>query len=509
MNQLKIGAVLSYVNIVLSIGVGLVYTPFMMRTLGQSEYGLYALVGSVSAYLNILDMGLANTLVRYTARNRAIGTKKREAELNGLFLTVYTIIGLLALLAGYVVYQNFNLIFGHSLSIEEMSRAEIMMIILIFNIALTFPFSIFASILQAYERFIFLRVINIARSLAMPVIMVPLLMWGYGSVTMVAIAVLLNIWSLLMNFWYCCKKIHVHFAWGHFETVFLKEIIVYSFFIFLNAVMDKVYWGSGQFVLGVTSGTLQVAVYAVVMQFLQMFMQFSTAISSVFLPKVTMLVAKGVNSRDLTLFMTRIGRLQMYLIGMIISIFFLLGKNFIVLWAGEGYSEAYSMILLLMFVMSISLVQNVGISILLAMNLNKYRMTVYTLCAVLCFIGSFPAAKQLGGMGCALMTAMAIFVSTGFFMNRYYKQKIGIDIGYFWHEIGKIWCFILMFTMVAGVQKYFYGDIDSWQILVLHVLCYVGLYGLIVYKGCMNCYEKNLIDGVFSRFSKKRGQASK
>lgn len=66
-----------------------------------------------------------------------------------------------------------------------------------------------------------------------------------------------------------------------------------------------------------------------------------------------------------------------------------------------------------------------------------------------------------------------------------------------------------MFTMVAGVQKYFYGDIDSWQILVLHVLCYVWLYGLIVYKGCMNCYEKNLIDGVFSRFSKKRGQASK
>lgn len=200
MNQLKVGAVLSYVNIVLSIGVGLVYTPFMMRTLGQSEYGLYALVGSVSAYLNILDMGLANTLVRYTARNRAIGTKKREAELNGLFLTVYTIIGLLALLAGYVVYQNFNLIFGHSLSTEEMARAEIMMVMLIVNIALTFPFSIFASILQAYERFIFLRVINIVRSLAMPVIMIPLLMWGYGSVTMVAITVLLNIWCLLMNF---------------------------------------------------------------------------------------------------------------------------------------------------------------------------------------------------------------------------------------------------------------------------------------------------------------------
>ena len=79
MNQLKAGAILSYSNIIINICVGLVYTPFMMRALGQSEYGLYALIGSVAAYLNILDMGLANTLVRYTARNRAVGSKRQEA----------------------------------------------------------------------------------------------------------------------------------------------------------------------------------------------------------------------------------------------------------------------------------------------------------------------------------------------------------------------------------------------------------------------------------------------
>ena len=43
MNQLKAGAALNYVAIVLNMVVGLIYTPYMLRMLGQSEYGLYSL----------------------------------------------------------------------------------------------------------------------------------------------------------------------------------------------------------------------------------------------------------------------------------------------------------------------------------------------------------------------------------------------------------------------------------------------------------------------------------
>ena len=504
MNQLKAGAILSYLNIVINICVGLVYTPFMMRALGQSEYGLYALIGSVAAYLNILDMGLANTLVRYTARNRAVGSRRQEAELNGLFLAMYSVIGLLALLAGGFVYCHLDTLFGALLNGDELARARLMTILLVLNISLTFPLSIFASIMQAYERFVYLRAVNILRSLLMPVIMVPLLLLGYGSVAMVAVSVGLNVACLLLNVYYCCSRLDVHFARGHFDRAFLQEIAGYSFFIFLNAVMDKVYWGSGQFVLGIVSGTLQVAVYAVVMQFLMMFMQFSTAISSVFLPKVTMLVAKGVTAGELTAFMIRIGRLQLYLIGMIISLFFLLGRDFICLWAGEGYVAAYPMVLLLMLVMTISLVQNVGISILMAMNLNRYRMTVYTVCSLISFIVSFPAAMVLGGIGCALTTALSLFISTGFFMNRYYKNKIGIDIGRFWREMGRIWLMIVAFVIMAGGHKYFTGSIDGWMMFFACAVSYMVFYVLCIYRGCMNGYEKGLLLGAVKRWRGSR-----
>ena len=66
--QLKAGIFLSYLTLALSNIIALVYTPFMLRMMGQSEYGLYSLVASVVAYLTILDFGFGNAIVRYTRR---------------------------------------------------------------------------------------------------------------------------------------------------------------------------------------------------------------------------------------------------------------------------------------------------------------------------------------------------------------------------------------------------------------------------------------------------------
>lgn len=74
-SQLKAGAFLNYVVILLNLAVGLLYTPYMLRMMGQSEYGLYSLVASVISYLTVLDLGMGNATIRYTAKFRAEGKK--------------------------------------------------------------------------------------------------------------------------------------------------------------------------------------------------------------------------------------------------------------------------------------------------------------------------------------------------------------------------------------------------------------------------------------------------
>lgn len=491
-NQLKLGAILSYVNILVGVIVGLGYTPIMIRLLGQSEFGLYSLIGSLVAYLSVLDMGLGNTIVRYVSRNRAVGDKKSESELNGLFLAIYSVIGLITLIIGSILYFNVNNMFGATLSIDQIERAKIMMILLIFNIAISFPLSVFASLMQAYERFIFLRIFNIISVLLKPIIALPFLFMGYGAVTLVVTATIVNIACLLTNVYYCFKYLDIHFSKGHFEKVFLYEISGYAFFIFLNAIVDRIYWGTGQFILGMVSGTIQVAIYAIAMQFLNMYMQFSCAISGVILPKVTIMVANGTTKVELTNLMVKIGRLQYIIIGYILVMFFLVGKEFIYLWAGENYLSAYPMILILMIGLLIALVQNAGIAILQAMNLNRYRMTAYTILAVINIFTSVILAKMYGGLGCAISTSIAIFISSGLIMNRYYHKRIGIDIPLFWKNIIHMMPSAFILIVLVEIFQMNVSLEYSWLYFVIKVVIYTLIYIILMYFIGMNGYEKNL-----------------
>ena len=90
----------------------------------------------------------------------------------------------------------------------------------------------------------------------MPIIMIPLLLMGYKAITMVVVVTILNMYILASNTIYCFKKLHIKVKFGKFDTRLLKEIFGYSFFIFLNVIVDKINWSVDQFVLGAVAGTV-------------------------------------------------------------------------------------------------------------------------------------------------------------------------------------------------------------------------------------------------------------
>lgn len=178
-NQLKAGAFLSYVSIGLNNIVGLLYTPYMLRMLGQNEYGLYSLVASVVAYLTVLDLGFANAIIRYTAKFRAEGKVREQYEMFGMFLILYSCIGVIAFLFGLGVYFNVDRLFDTSMTVEDLGKIKTMMLLMCFNLGFTFPMSIWGAIITAYENFVFQKLVNIFRIVLNPLVMVVLLSMGY------------------------------------------------------------------------------------------------------------------------------------------------------------------------------------------------------------------------------------------------------------------------------------------------------------------------------------------
>lgn len=491
MNQLKAGAVLNYVVIILNMLVGVLYTPYMLRMMGQSEYGLYSLVASVISYLTVLDLGLGNAIVRYTAKFRAEGKTTEQYEMFGMFLVLYIVIGGIAFVAGLGLYFNIDALFSATMTVEELDKARIMMLFLIFNLAITFPMSIFGSIMSAYERFVFPKFVNIVRIILNTVIMICLLELGYKAVTMVVLHTIFNLLTLAINFFYCKYKLQIKVFFRNFQWGLLREIAVYSFWILLNVIMDRIYWNTGQFVLGAVVGTTAVAVFAVAIQLEHIYMQFSTAIAGVFLPKVTGMVARNDNRKEISDLFIRTGRIQYIVIVLILTGFIVFGRNFINLWAGSDYDSAYVITLLFFVSLSIPLIQNLGITILQARNQMQFRSLLYIVIATISLVFQIILAKQYGGLGCAISIAGALFLGQGVIMNIYYQKKQGLDILNFWGEILKM-SIVPIITCVAALYLLRNTTIDSWFSLSVAIVVFVIVYIPLFFCFSMNQSERDL-----------------
>lgn len=500
-NQLKAGVVLNYVVIFLNTVVGLLYTPYMLRMMGQSEYGLYSLVASVIAYLTVLDLGFGNAIVRYTAKFRAEKKTEEQYEMFGMFFLLYLVIGIVAFGIGLGLYFNVGTLFGDTMTAVELGRARIMMLLLVANLAFTFPMSIWGSIIQAYEDFVFQKSLNIIRIILNTAVMICLLHFGYKAVAMVVVQTIFNVLTLVLNFIYCRRKlnIHIYFRFRHFHWGFLKEVALYSFWIFLNAIIDRVYWSTGQFVLGAMVGTAAVAVFAIAIQLEGMYMQFSTAISSVFLPKVTAMVATNRSRKEISDLFIRTGRIQYIVLAYILSGFIIFGRQFIELWAGAGYSDAYMISLLFFIPLTVPLIQNLGITILQARNEMKFRSVLYIIIAIVSLAMQIVLTSHFGGIGCAMGVSGALVVGQILIMNVYYRRRQDLDIMTFWKEISKmsIIPIALIISSMLVIRHFF--ALDSWGKLILGIAAFSLVYIPLFFRFSMTDDERNLFISMFHK----------
>lgn len=479
----------------------MVYTPIILRLLGQAEYGLYALVGSFAAYFSIMDMGLGNAVVRYVSRNRAAGNKESEAKLNGMFMIMFSVIGLIVIAVGLVLFFRIEAIFGSSLTVLELDKAKIMVLILIVNFAVSFPLAVFGAIMQAYEKFVIVKTVSIARSVLVPLITLPILFMGFGPIAMIVVMTVVNISLHLFNVVYSFKKLDVSFHFGKIDTVLLKEILGYSFFVFLGVIVDQIYWNTDQFILGVIAGTVPVAVYAIAMQFITLYIRFSTSISGLFLPKVSMMVANDASSEKLTDLMIRFGRVQFIIISMILSGFILFGQPFINLWAGLNYSDAYIIVVIVMVPLSIPLIQNLGISILYAKNLQKFRSVNLIFIALLNVAITIPLVQNYGGIGAAIATAISLSIGNILMMNFYYHFKIRINMLLFWKNI-LLMSIPVLAALLLGVGLNWLVPYDNVGALLIKIGVFIIVFITLMWVFGLNKYEKNLFKSLAQKIKK-------
>ena len=491
-NQLRAGVVMTYLNIGLGSLIPIIYTPIMLRILGQAEYGLYSLANSVVGYLSLLTFGLGSTIVRYVAKYRAEGDKEGEEKVIGLFIVMYCFLALLVLVGGAVISCNVEPIFHRGLSEAEINKISILVQIMAFNTAISFPISVFGSIIMAHEKYIYRQAVNILSTVAVPCANIVVLYMGFGSIGLSIVSTGLQFLMLPLNAGYCFKVLKIKPRFKHLPITLIKELVKFSVFVFIGSIVDMLFWATDKVILGMLTSTAVVAVYNIGVTFNTMMTNVSTAFSGVLTPKITVMVTKSAQPEQLTELFIRVGRLQYFIIALALSGFIVFGRDFILLWAGAGYEQAYYIAIITLIPLSIPLIQNTGLSIVIAQNKHQFRSIIYLIIAIVNVISTYCVVPYLGGVGAALCSAISYIIGQGVIMNIYYYKVTRINIPLFWKNIILLSIIPIIMT-IAGLFFFNYFKLNSWLILFSAIIIYSLFYVLLMYTFSMNSYEKDII----------------
>lgn len=497
-NELKQGIILSYINLGLGTIIPFIYTPIMLRILGQAEYGLFSLASSAVSYLSLLSFGFGSTIIRYISKYRAENDKESEEKVFGFFLVLYCVLALLVLICGVVIAYNVEPIFNKGLTTNELNKMKILVMIMTFNSALSFPISVYSSMVVAHEKYIFRKLIDMFSTVLAPIANLVALYLGYASVGMATAATIIQFVILPLNVFYCYRIINIKPIFAKLPKTLIKEMLGFSVFIFIGTLVDMLFWATDKVILGMLAGSVAVAIYNVGSTFNSMVMNLSTSISGVFTPRVTGMVVKDASKEELNSIFIRIGRIQFIIIALIVSGFTVFGPSFIKLWAGPGYSGAYWIAIMTMFPLCIPLIQNMGLTIVIAQNKHQFRSIVYLIIAVANVIMTYISVPYFGIYGAAACSCIAYVIGQGIIMNIYYYKVTGLDIPLFWRNIFKMAIVPIIMTGACLFLNNFI-TINSWKIFLCGVVVFTLIYAILMYLFSFNQYERALFGGILKK----------
>lgn len=499
MNQKKVGVLLSYGQIAVTMLSNLLYTPIMLRMLGQSEYGVYSLSSSVIGYFSLLYTGMSSTYLRYYSSYRAKGDEDSIARLNGLFLVLFSGMGLFALVLGMAMSCNLEVILGSGLTEAELSLAHILFAIMSVNMALLMPKTVFAVLVIAQERFVFIKLLGVVTAICSPVLNLVLLYQGYGSVGMSIVVLVVTLADLLVNIWYCHFKLKCRFNFKKLPFYLLPGMFSFSVFLVLQGVVDQLQWNMGKILLSYMEDSAAIAVYSVGLQIDMIFISIAGAFYGVVVPQVYKLIQEQ-RLEELIHLWIKVGRYQFYVLFFILSAFIAFGKSFIQLWAGVGYDAAYWIAVIFMTPIFIHLCQSMGMEVIRAYNKHSQWVLVHLFFAGLGFVLCIPLAKWYGAIGIAIGACINLFLSTNIYDNWYYHKVCNLDVFQFFRNFSGFLPAVLAVFLSVNVLSYLL-PVNNWLDFTAVIMCFAILYCVIMYTLGMSSSERRQVKKIMRKCS--------
>lgn len=500
-HELRVGLILNYVSTAVGLIASLLFNPIIIRNLGQSEYGLYETIGSFVNYLAVLDFGFSAVVARYTAKYESLGETKRRDEFLYTARRIYQCLAGVVVLGGLVLYSLLDVIFGSTFSPAEMEKAHYLFLFVLGTTALSIYGQVYAGALSGVERFIVPRVIRLAKIIFGKVVCILVILLGADSVGYTAVLFAFEGVGFAANKYYASYI--VRFTKCAISLKEVKELMVFTGFIFLQAIAAQLYWQIDKLVLGAMIGTSTVAIYSVALNLHNVVQNVSSSVKDVLLPKATRFAVSKTGQAEIQAFMIRMGRLVLMVYGIAFVGLLALGRSFLSLWLGNEYLDAYNVYVVLGASSALPCALTIGETVCRAYNKHQFLSYVSVTSAVINTALTLVFVNRWGMMGAVFATAIGLVVGSTIIPLLYYKKTFGLQIYGYCKGLFRGVLMALVIAAVIGIGLNKLLATNSWPILIAQALLIFMVYLLFMIWTGFDAEERQnfilLIKKIFRR----------
>ena len=488
--QLKLGAFISYAAIAFNIVSGLLYTPWMVETIGKSQYGLYTLAHSVIT-LFLVDFGLSSATGRYLSKYRAVGDKEGAERFLGAIYKLYLIIDAIILVALTVVFFLIDRIYVN-LTVAELEQFKVVYVISALFSVVNFPFVTFNGILTAYEKFVPLKMADLLYRVCNIGFTVIALLLGYRLYALVIVHAVVGLLSLLYKFFVIKKTVRIRAVFTNTDKEIYKEIFSFSIWVTVSSLAMRLIFNVTPSILGIVANSAAIAVFGIVTTIEGYAYIITKAMNGMFMPRIAKIMAGSNAWNELNRLFISVGRLQSVINGLIVVGFAVLGQSFISLWMGEGYEEAYAGILLVLVPGLFYNPLQIGNTAMIVEKKVKLTAMVNLATGVINVALSFAFSRIYGVIGACISICVAYFVRN-ILLHYICHTQLPLDVPGFMKACYARMYTPLVVTLICGmVMNRFVAD-AGWMVFIVKGAAIVVTYLLMVFIFSLERSERSQI----------------
>lgn len=465
-----------------SVVIGLFMMPFLVHSLGDEQYGIWILVGSIIAFYEIMDFGLSNAMQRFLIR--AIhGEELEESNIslsNSIALT--TVIAVIFMLVTSII-----IFFTPNFTDSEANATTFQLTIAILGAraAIQFPLFPYYGVLLAHYRQDIIGYIQLISLYARTVLTIYFVVNGHGIITIAIISSLTQIAGSIAIVAYS-KKLSpdIGFSFKYLKISKFSEYYHYGKYVFVIHISEKMKVSLDNSVVAAFVGLSAVTHYTIAVTLVQYFGNLLGSLFGVISPALHKYhkLNQWNNLREIFLVTTDVTTLASILVG---GTLLTLGDQFIFLWIGEGYDDAYLALLILGISAILINTQQAVDPVLYAIAKHKYLAKITSIEALVNLSLSIILAQYIGIYGVALGTALPSLFNALFLRPRYACKQLGIPSSSYYRILGK--------GFILGLIVFFPGyyvshtiSTQSWTMLIFSGLLLSAIYAFLYSRFAMN-----------------------